>query len=130
MTLGELSQLYRLNREIEDLKMRISELENAATDTSVKISGMPRGGTAGDKLGTMAVQLVCYRAELELRFKQCRIELRRLNAYISRCPDSFTRQILTLRFIDGLSWTRVAESIGGTSEYAVKKTAYRYIRKH
>ena len=32
MTLKELSQLYYLNREIEDLKIKISELEDKATD--------------------------------------------------------------------------------------------------
>ena len=48
MTLKELSQLYYLNREIEDLKIKISELEDKATDTSAKITGMPHGcGGAG-----------------------------------------------------------------------------------
>lgn len=131
MTLKELSQLYCLNREIEDLKFKISELEAKATDTSVKITGMPHGAGAGDKIGRAVAELDCYRAKLTDRLERCRIELIRLNDYISACPDSLTRQILTYRFVNGLSWDQVAASVGSsiTCE-AVKKIAYRYIRNN
>lgn len=129
MTLKELSQLYYLNREIEDLKNKISELEAKATDTSVKITGMPHGAGAGDKIGRAVAELDYYKAKLTNRLEQCRIELVRLNDYISACPDSLTRQILTYRFVNGLSWNRVAASVGmSATEYAVKHIAYRYIK--
>ena len=129
MTLKELSQLYYLNREIEDLKIKISELEDKATDTSVKITGMPHGAGTGDKIGRAVAELDYYKAKLTNRLEQCRIELIRLNDYISACPDSLTRQILTYRFVNGLSWNRVAASVGGSMTCeAAKKIAYRYIR--
>lgn len=129
MTLKELSQLYYLNREIEDLKNKISELEAKATDTSVKITGMPHGACAGDKIGRAVAELDYYRAKLTDRLERCRVELIRLNDYISACPDSLTRQILTYRFVNGLSWNQVAASVGMSStEYSVKHTAYRYIK--
>lgn len=130
MTIRELSQLYYLNREISDLKLKIAEIEAKATDTSVKITGMPHAPTAGDKIGKLIAELDYYKSTLNNRLEQCRLELIRLNDYISKCDDSLTRQILTYRFVNGLPWTRVAASIGGTSEYAVKKTAYRYIKEH
>ena len=129
MTLKELSQLYYLNREIEDLKNKISELEDKATDTSAKITGMPHSAGAGDKIGQAVAELDYYRAKLTDRLERCRIELIRLNDYISACPDSLTRQILTYRFVNGLSWNQVAASVGMSStEYSVKHTAYRYIK--
>lgn len=131
MTLKELSQLYYLNREIEDLKIKISELEDKATDTSVKITGMPHGAGAGDKIGRAVAELDYYKTKLTNRLEQCRIELVRLNDYISACPDSLTRQILTYRFVNGPSWNQVAASVGNSaSEYAIKRMAYRYIQKN
>ena len=131
MTLKELSQLYYLNREIEDLKFKISELEAKATDTSVKITGMPHSAGAGDKIGRAVAELDYYRAKLTDRLERSRIELIRLTDYISACPDSLTRQILTYRFVNGLSWNQVAASVGSsiTCE-AAKKIAYRYIRNN
>ena len=130
MTIRELSQLYYLNREISDLKLKIAEIEAKATDTSVKITGMPHASTAGDKIGKLIAELDYYKSTLNNRLEQSRLELIRLNENISKCDDSLTRQILTYRFVNGLPWTQVAASIGGTSEYAVKKTAYRYIKEH
>lgn len=131
MTLKELSQLYYLNREIEDLRFKISELEAKATDTSVKITGMPRGAGEGDKIGRAVAQLDYYKTKLTNRLERCRIELIRLNDYISACPDSLTRQILTYRFVNGLSWNQVAAHIGHTvTVWSVKDTAYRYIKNN
>ena len=87
MTLKELSQLYYLNREIEDLKNKISELEEKATDTSVKITGMPHGAGAGDKIGRAVAELDYYKAKLmiydnegnlvaQTELKQCKYGLR------------------------------------------------------
>lgn len=129
MTLKELSQLYYLNREIEDLKFKISELEAKATDTSVKITGMPHSAGAGDKIGRAVAELDYYRAKLTDRLERWCIELIRLNDYISACPDSLTRQILTYRFVNGLSWNQVAANVGmSATEYSVKHIAYRYIK--
>lgn len=131
MTLKELSQLYYLNREIEDLTNKIAELEAKATDTSVKITGMPRGSGTGDKIGRAVEELCYYKSKLINRLARCRIELIRLNDYISACPDSLTRQILTYRFVNGLSWNQVAAHIGyPATEWSVKDAAYRYIRKN
>ena len=131
MTLKELSQLYYLNREIEDLKFKVSELEAKATDTSVKITGMPHGAGTGDKIGQAVAELDYYRAKLTDRLERCRIELIRLNDYISACPDSLTRQILTYRFVNGLSWNQVAASVGNCMTVdAAKKNIYRYIRNN
>ena len=130
MTVEELSQLYYLKREISNIEYRIAELEAKATDISAKITGMPHSGKSGDKIGSIVSQIDCYKSALKKKLAECTSELIRLNEYISACPDSFTRQILEYRFIDGMSWNQVADQIGGTSEYAVKHTAYRYIRKN
>lgn len=130
MTLKELSQLYYLKREINKIKCRIEKLKDEVTDTSAKITGMPHIGNSGDKIGSIVSQIDYYESIQKKRLAEYKSELNRLNEYISACPDSLTRQILEYRFIDGMKWNQVAEQIGGTSEYAVKKITYRYIKKN
>ena len=36
-----------------------------------------------------------------------------LETYINNIPDSFTRRIFRMRFIDGLTWGKIAMTIGG-----------------
>ena len=130
MTIKELSQLYYLKREISNIERKIAKLEDEATDTSAKITGMPHSGKSGDKIGSIVSQIDYYKSARNKKLAECTSELIRLNEYISACPDSLTRQILEYRFIDGMSWKQVADQIGGTSEYAVKKTTYRYIKNN
>lgn len=130
MTIKELSQLYYLKREIAGLEMKISELEAKAVDTSVKITGMPHSFGVSDKVGRLIAEIDCYRHRLEERRQCCTAELLRLNDYIAECDDSLTRQILTYRFIDGLSWGRVAVKVGGgnTSD-SCRMNVKRFLKK-
>lgn len=130
MTIKELSQLYHLNREIEQEKFRLRELEAAATDTSAKISGLPHVGGLSDKTA-IAAQIADSKAIIEAKIALSVVEYNRLNRYINSVEDSLTRQILTLRFVDGLSWEQVAASIGsGVTKDSVKKVCYRYIKRN
>ena len=129
MTLKELSQLYHLNREIKQYENRIKELEAFADGTSQNITGMPSGGGMIDKVGQIATDIAYYKSQIELNKQKCWNELNRLNAYIQLIDDSLTRQIFTLRFINGESWMGVAY-MTNNSEDSVKKICYRYIKKH
>ena len=131
MTVKELSQLYYLNREIERDKRRLSELEAAAQSSSAKITGMPHGSGADDKIGRCAAEIADLRGIIEANMQRCWYELNRLNRYIAMVEDSLTRQILTLRYINGLPWQQVACSIGGNNTAdGVRMTVYRYLDTH
>ena len=113
MTKHELSQLYYLNREIERLQKRLKELEDAALSSTAKITGLPWGSGVPDKVGACAAEIADLRALIELSIQKCWYELNRLNRYIATIEDSQMRQILSLRYVNGMSWTQVAFSIGG-----------------
>lgn len=67
---------------------------------------------------------------VELKVRQLVIEYNRLSRYIASVGDSLTRQILALRYIDGLSWLQVANRIGGgNTADSVKKQCYRFLEK-
>ena len=132
MTLNELSQLYWLNREIEMDQERLAELEQKATSvSSPNLSGVPGGSNHFDnKIQRYVADIVDLQMIILAKQQQCIHERNRLERYIATIPDSLTRQVFTLRFINGLPWRQVAAHIGGNNtEDSVKKTCYRYIDK-
>ena len=130
MTKQELSQLYYLNGEIEQLKNRITELECVATSTSSRITGMPHTSGISDKVGKYVAEIADLKELLDLNLKKCFYELNRLNRYIEGIDNSEMRMILSLRYINGLSWEQVAVSISPyASGESVRKSHDRFLRK-
>lgn len=115
MTKQELSQLYYLNREIEHLKTRIAEIEGLATSTTKQITGMPHVVGVSDNIGKYVAELADLKELLQLNLKKCFYEFNRLNRFIQSIEDSQLRMILSLRYINGLSWLQIALSIGGSN---------------
>ena len=112
MTKKELSRLYCLNREIEQEQRRLAQLKEAATNTAVKISGLPAVGSISDKTA-IAAEIADSQAIIEAKLQLAIVEYRRINQYIAAIEDSYIRQIIALRFVDGLTWFQVAQHIGG-----------------
>lgn len=129
LTKKELSQLFYLNKEIEMEKNRLKELEEAATDTSVKISGLPHTSGISNKTA-LAAEIADTKTLIEAKEKEAIAEYNRLTRYICTVEDSLIRQILRYRYIDGKSWLEVANTIGGNNTMdGVRMIAYRYIDK-
>lgn len=130
MTKKELSQLYYLNREIEEQQRRLEELEDLATSCTANITGMPRVFGISDKVGKYAAEIADLKGLLDLNLKKCFYELNRLNRYIASVEDSEMRMILSLRYVNGLSWEQVAASVSiYASENSVKQAAHRFLKK-
>ena len=102
MTVKEMSQLYYLNREIVQLERQLEELECLAESTTQVITGMPHGSGTSDKVGRFAVRIADLRSMIDNR-KARWMMMNRLNAYIDGVEDSLTRQILSLRYVNGLA---------------------------
>ena len=157
MTLKDLSQLYFLNREIEVDRKRIASLEaeikrseeyladlvlRASSASGSCCDGMPKNPTYGNALENTVIRITELRniierkkdrlldCEMTIQAKQtrCLAERSKLERYIADLPNGLLRLIFTLRFIDGLTWGQVSESIGvRTTEEGVKKMCYRYL---
>lgn len=130
MTLKELSQLYYLNREIQMDRERQEALRaKEAAPGSPDYSGMPKSHNHENRIERYTAEIMELDAIISAKIIQSMVERRRIERYIADIPDSLTRQIFTLRFVDGLSWLQVAYKIGGdNTEDSVKKTCYRYIK--
>lgn len=112
MTKNELSQLYYLNREIEQENQRLQELQSISTNAAGKITGLPYVPGVSNKTA-IAAEIADSKAVIEAKVRLAVVEYNRLNRYIATVEDSLMRQILSLRFINGLSWGQVARSVGG-----------------
>jgi hypothetical protein len=130
MTKKELSQLYYLNREIEELQKRIMELEALAFSCTVQVTGMPSNNGFTDRLGQYVAEIVDLKTLLNINLKKCIHELNRLNHYIQSIDDSEMRLILSLRYVKGLSWQQIAFNIGETDEQYPRKKHNRFLKNN
>ena len=150
MTLHDLSQLYHLNREIEEWETEKDRMETVLgklagysttvtgsrtefpyTPRTIYIGGVPVNVADTKKYMEKHRELQELNKMVELKKEECFLQYGRLLRYINEIPDSLTRQIFKLRFINGLPWAQVAASIGGgNTEEGVKKICYRFIERN
>ena len=130
MTVKELSQLYYLNLEIERGKQSLKALEDEIGPVAPALSGMPHTpNQKGGKTEQIAVEMADLQITIATKQIQCIRERARLLRYIRSIKDSLTRSIFELRFVCGMSWKQVADSLGGGNTVdGVKKRCYRYLR--
>lgn len=127
MTLKELSQLYYLDREIELDRERLADL---LCPRSPDYDGMPRNPNPENALERCVAEIVDLEDVIRAKIEQRIYERARLERYISDIPDSLTRQIFTLRFVEGLTWEQVAARTGGNNTAKnCSNICYRYIRQ-
>lgn len=131
MTKAELSKLHYLNKDIERERRQLAELRARGTSVTAQVSGLPHVGGAYDKIGEHAIEMADLEALIDIHIRQSVAEYKRLNQYIQEVIDPQMRTILSLRYINGMSWRQIAFSIGGgNTEDSTKKMAYRYIEKN
>ena len=159
MTVKELSKLYWLNREVEANQKDLLKLEAETLKAeeelralrrdidglaSPNMDGLPHGSDVGSAVESRALRimqledavrrkhdaLVNLKARISTKQTLVILERDRLEQYISEISDSFMRQIMRLRFVNGLSWDQVAACLGNTKGESVKKRCYRYVREH
>lgn len=132
MTVKELSQLYWLKREVAMDEKRLLELEELALSPKTpNYDGMPHAPSLDhDAVMVNTVEeILDLKAAILAKKLRCFKEQLRLEEYIASVPDSLTRQIFTLRFIECLSWAKVAARIGGgNTDTAVRLRVYRYLK--
>ena len=130
MTRRELSQLYYLRREINSDRERLAKLEAAATSASPSNGAGGGSGTPTDRT-SLAVEIASLKSLIYDKICREEKELLRLMNYISGVEDSLTRQILTARFVDNLSWTAVAIRVGGgNTATTVRQRCNRFLRQN
>lgn len=119
MTKQQLSQLRYLRQEIALLKNQIASAEPQMTHDKVKGS-MTEFPYILQDIKVYGVDIAGYETRQKIRKDRLRRRLaeleklvEELESFIAGIEDSLTRQILILRYIEGLNWAGVATKIGG-----------------
>lgn len=90
-----------------------------------KIEGFPYPEYTRKKNSLYTRKLLLTDLELELMET-----LNEVEEFIASVKDSHMRRIINLRFVENLSWNKVADRIGGgNTEDSIKKAFYRFMEK-
>ena len=104
---GKLKRCLDLREEAERYKEMILERQPSA---SAKVDVMPRGTTIGKPTEDKAVELI----SLETLMLSIIEERKRLVCEITTaCKDldSVSRQIILMRYVDGMNWAEIADKL-------------------
>lgn len=122
MNKEQLQTHWQMQKEIEQLGEQITRLENVLMSPSIqRITGMPvnHSGEA-DKIGKIIASLEA----MTERYNAMRIGLvelqQRIEDGISKLPSE-ERLILRYRYIDRLTWEKIAQKTGCMSEKTARR---------
>jgi hypothetical protein len=130
MTKKELSQLYNLSKEIKAKEEQLEQLKAIAESTTAQLSDMPHGSGVSDKIGKTVAEIADIKSLIQLKIQEYWHEYNRLMRYINDIDDSLIRQIMTLRYINGMTWNAVADTIGGNTEDSIRMIHNRFLSNH
>ena len=86
----------------------IHDLKDLATKITVTFSDMPGGGGNTDKIGGIVANIVDLQSELAVQAKTMKAEQEIVQAVIDAVDEPDLRQLLILRYINGLTWEKIA----------------------
>lgn len=121
-----LNRYINLNRKINELQAESDKAYAAAFEKSQQISGMPRGGS-GENSMQKAIEDRIESEQKINRMEDILVRYRRETyAAISTVKHKQQRNVLGLRYIDGLSWDEISAEIGCSKK---SKNVHRLHRK-
>ena len=126
-----LSEYRSLRREIESLKERRARIMADLTRVTQVISGMPRGGSGDDKLLKAMAKLDDIDRELGETVDRYIDTCSGILTDIEGLADSTAREVMRLRYVDGLSWGRIARKTHYSKSrlYQIHRAALEELRK-
>jgi len=137
MNKEQLKQLRYLKNEIEILKEQIANLDYTIATDSVRGSDnkfpyTERSFTiTGIDYENYNRKIRRLQRKLNRRIDELVDLVEETYEYIDNIDDSLVRQIITLRYVNGLTWQQVAASIGGDNTAdSVRMMHDRFLKKY
>lgn len=111
MTWQELDDLYQMKCELKRGEELIERLRLRAQPGAQQMNGMPHGSGISDRVGDTAIAITDTEEELKNLKAQVKQKETEVREWIRTVRGIETRTALRLRFIKGLSWKEVAQSM-------------------
>lgn len=131
MNREKLIQYRDLRKEIEELEKKLSKLKSRRASDTVQASNQD--------FPFQPIRITVYgmdsrateRTEnaIERRYRKCQKLRYQIDTFINQIPDSRTRQVFELRYIDGYSWIQISRHFGSRDESYSRKIHDRYLDK-
>lgn len=137
-----LIQYADLQQEVKEIREKINKLEEQIDkiEQQGSVKDKVMGGEGGwqpfqiegfpypeySRKKTLLYARKATLSELEMELLET---LNDVEMFISSIKDSHIRRIVNLRVVEGLSWQKVADRIGGNTEDSVRKAFDRFIEK-
>lgn len=106
------SRYIDAKRYAAHLQQEYQRLGDQATSVTPNLSGMPSPhGQPSDKVGQAAAERADLLEDIKEQEHMCMAIIRQIESAVSKVDDLKLRQILRCRYIDGLSWSDIAEEL-------------------
>lgn len=130
MTKKDLEQIFYLEREIKKDKERLLNLETLATKSTQSINGMPFITDISDKTGRYGTEIAEQKKLIQEKMYEYVAFQNEILKFINGIDDSLVRQIMKGKYIDRLSWAKIALSVGGPNTAgSVRMIHNRFLKK-
>lgn len=131
MTLAELNAHFKMVRKLFDAEELLENLKAKAGPKAPQLDGLPRAPGAKDIVGNLVAEISDIKAVvIGLREDVSRSEIS-IEQFAASIDDPRVRTIVRLRFVRGLAWSEVADTLGKyVTEAAVKGAFVRFMRWH
>lgn len=117
----ELNELYWLNKEIQDLKKRLKELEDNKPIGSAKITGLPKGNSQTNQIEVYVEKVDELKRKINENMILVIEEKKKIEDFIATVDDAEMRMIIRLRNIDLMGWQEIGDALGMERTTASKK---------
>lgn len=107
----ELWQVRRAANRVRRREEEIAMLESLIAGSAVKVDGLPKGSSGGDKLAVQVGRLVELKECLAAEIATFLDEREKALAVIGGIKNESLRDVLVYRYIVGLDWKAVAEKM-------------------
>lgn len=130
----KLKQMRYINSEITTIETQIANLKPLNSMDKVKGS-TPEFPYTATSFQISGIDIEDYNRrvrKLKNKLVKKKDELLKLQEetqkFINGVEDSLTRQIITLRYAEGMSWNDIAEEVGSSSGDCVRKISERFLK--
>ena len=124
----QMDHLRHINREILQQKNRLQKLRALQQGRVRQAPGLP-SLTPQDAQGRYAAQLRELEESTARHLEKCLEEAQALQDFIQGVEDSQTRQLLSLRYLECLTWQQVAFRMGYCDEQTPSKQSQAFFKR-
>ena len=130
MTLKILNQHLDLRRELAKTERLRESLRTAAEPGAQVITGMPHAPNYRNKIGDLAAEIADLSREIDKLRAKLDEQEPEIIQFIASVSDGHIRTVFRLRFLRGMGWGEIAETVnGGNTAESVRAIVKRNIKK-